>query len=155
MSDDRYQPDSDLVCAFVNGNLPLEGDAFAAANRARLLRLLRSGSQADRDWIAFGFGQQAEIDDDEVRSHLRSTADDASEEVRAEAVLALVRRDRTAYSDLVARELRRRNSCVPIFEAAAQCGGRELLPLLERAREDFGECSDIVEAIAACQTDDD
>ncbi|MDE8653924.1 HEAT repeat domain-containing protein [Novosphingobium album (ex Liu et al. 2023)] len=124
-----YEPSSDFLKAVIREIAPLDGNSLAAANFARLIAMTRNADPVNRDWATF-FLAQHEADTPEVRAALLAAAEDACDDVRAEAIHGLAMRDPALALPLLRRELARDRASVPVFAAAALVADASLVELL-------------------------
>lgn len=89
---DLYEPASDFLKAVIAEDVPLSGSPLGEANLRLLIAMTRDDDRSNRDWATFLLSQE-DADTPEIRSALRSAADDEDDYVRAEALLGLARRD--------------------------------------------------------------
>lgn len=149
---DRYAPPSDFLKAIAGGDAPLSGNEFADHNLRHLIKATQDEDPANRDWAAFLLAS-SDVDTPEVRAALNVCARDASEYVRAEAILGIALRAPEAALPLVHRELLGVEVAVAVFEAAALCAHPSLLDPLAHWQEPCGDevVDDAVRvAIAEC-----
>jgi HEAT repeat protein len=137
---ERYEPASDFLKAVAADEVPLSGSEFAEANFHRLVEMTRDENRSNRDWATLLLSQQ-EIDTPEVRKALLAAACDEDEVVRAEAVLGLAQRDKSAALPFVIVALSGEQACMAVFEAAALIADPSLAdflrPWTESAEDDF------------------
>ena len=132
-----YEPSSDFLKAVLGEIAPLEGNCLAEANFTRLIAMTHHPDPVNRDWATFLLSRHGK-DTPEVRAALLAAARDAQDDVRAEAILGLARRDPEIALPLVRRELARDRACVPVFEAAALVADSSLIEPLKEYAEPSG-----------------
>ncbi|WP_310534449.1 HEAT repeat domain-containing protein [Novosphingobium sp.] len=114
---ERYEPKSDFLRAFIADEIPLTGSALAEANLRKLVSMTRDDDRSNRDWATMLLAQEA-IDTSEVRTALLAAANDEDDVVRAEAMLGLAMRDKNLALPFVLRALLGDFACMAVFEAA-------------------------------------
>ncbi|MEO7563850.1 MAG: HEAT repeat domain-containing protein [Sphingomicrobium sp.] len=113
---EEYLPSSGFLKALIDDDTPLTGPD-AESNLRRLLALMRDELPANRDWATFLLAQQG-LDSTDLRKALFAAAEDENDDVRAEAIVGLAKRDKAVALPLLRRELGREHVSVPLFEAA-------------------------------------
>lgn len=121
-----YEPPSDFLKGVINESVPLGGSSFGHANFLRLIEMTRDSDTANRDWATLLLAQ-SEVDDEVVRTALRTAADDSDPVVRAEAILGLANRSAPEALSLVERELAGDVATVPLMEAAEALAAPQLI----------------------------
>lgn len=148
----RYEPPSDFLKALINDEAPLVGE-HGQANLCRLIEMTADREVANRDWATLLLAQQ-EIDTPVVRDALLSAADDENEHVRAEAILGLARRQKSAALPFLRRELTHESVPLSLFEAAIIVADPSLTEDLRAFAEPSGDRfldGIAAEALRACQ----
>ena len=150
--EDSYEPTSEFLRSFAGDNIPLSGNEFADANLRRLIRMTRDLDLTNRDWATFLLAQ-AEVDTAAVRDALLRAATDESDDVRAEALCGLARRDPSIALPFVQAALDADEVSAPIFEAAALCAHPSLIESLTGFTSSPGTyLGDLVaRALSACE----
>ena len=141
----HYQPKSDFLIMIANEEIVLDDSEFGQANLRRLISFTLDDDTSNRDWATMLLGHHGPHTD-EIRDVLLRAADDEDQYVRAEAIEALVERDRASALRLVRRELGRESVGVGVFDAAAALADASLVSLLEPFSEPSGD--DYVDEIA-------
>jgi len=98
----HYQPQSDFLIMIANEEISFDDSEFGRANLRRLISLTTDDDISNRDWATMLLGHHGP-QTDEVRDALLRAAEDESLYVRAEAIEALVERDRASALWLVKR----------------------------------------------------
>ena len=133
-----YQPKSDFLIMVANEEIVLDDSEFGQANLRRLISFTYDEDTSNRDWATMLLGHYGPHTD-EVRGVLLRGADDEDQYVRAEAIEALVERDRASALQLVKRELARESAAVGVFDAAAELADPSLVSLLEPFAQPSGD----------------
>jgi HEAT repeat protein len=148
---ETYEPSSEFLIWVINNDAPLVGSEFAAANLAKVIKLTADAETSNRDWAAFILAN-LDLDTPEIRASLLACADDEDEDVRAEAIQGLARRDVGLALPFIQRALAASSARVGIFEAAAAAADPSLVEgLREFVRRNAGD-ELIAAALAACET---
>ena len=148
-----YLPASNFLISVANEEVVLDESEFGKTNLRLLIQLTRDADRSNRDWATMLLGGHG-LKTDEVRDALLGAAEDQDEIVRAEAIEALVGRDREKALALVKRELAGEFVSVPLLYAARELADSSLVPLLEPFAVPSGD--DYIDGIAedalrACQ----
>src|SRR4051794_23321526 len=150
---ESYEPPSSFLVAVSNNNVPLTGNEFAEANLERLIALTRDEDRTNRDWATFLLAQ-TDIDTENVRSALVHAAKDDDQDVRAEAIAGLAKRDRALALPFVQFALLAQTVTAVVFEAATEIGHPSLVENLRRWSKPSGDAyldGCVVDALAACE----
>jgi hypothetical protein len=123
---ERYQPQSEFLRAVVAEQCRLSGDEFADANLRLLIEMMRDQDPSNRDWATFLLAQQ-DLDGSEIRDALLEATSDSFENVRAEAIWGLARRDPELALPFVRSALSADTAQMPVFEAAILCADPSLI----------------------------
>jgi len=149
-----YEPSSEFLRAITSGDVPLSGSSWAESNLCRLVAMTHDADRSNRDWATFLLSQ-ADLDTSDVREALLQATEDDDENVRAEAIWGLAKRDRELALPLVHRALSAGSVTVPIIEAAALVAHSSLVADLLRfsAPSDRAYLDELIQAaLTACQT---
>lgn len=150
---ERDEPPSDFLKMLIDDEAPLSGGEHADANLRRLIGMTRDAHPANRDWATLLLAQQ-DIDTPEVRQVLLRAADDENDDVRAEAILGLSRRDKALALPLLQRELSGETVRMPLFEAASIVAHPSLVEDLRAFTGPSGDAfldTLALEALKACE----
>jgi HEAT repeat protein len=149
---DRYEPKSAFLRALVDGSPCWRDDDESNEILDQLIQLMSDEDVSNRDWSTFLLSQ-AEIDMPVVVEALLKAAGDASEIVRAEAVLGLARIAPHIALPYIQEGLRQPSIPLPMLEAAAACPHPSLIADLqvwaEPSDNDFADFI-AADALAKC-----
>jgi len=127
--------------------------AVSESDIVQLVALMLDADEANRDWATFLLAQ-LEFDTPAIREALRHATNDESNNVRAEAVWGLARRDPQLALPFVQEGLRAQSVQIPMLEAAELCAHPSLIEDL-RVWAEPSEASYLEEvaadALAACE----
>jgi HEAT repeat protein len=142
-----YAPASEFLQGFTGDRSLAESDI------GQLIILMRDKDASNRDWATFLIASE-DFDTPAIRGALLVAARDDSENVRAEAILGLARRDPALALPLVQEALRADHAQIPMFEAAELCAHPSLIADLRVWAEPSDEPyvdKHAADALAACE----
>lgn len=140
-------PDAEVREAVAWALRPQCGDSGVALEI--MLRLMQDEQQGVRNWATFGVAQ-SDVDTDAVAGALFGRLTDAEEEVRAEALIGLARRQDERALALVDQALSGDEVSGAIVEAAAELGRPSLVPRLKELARSHPDDEAIAEALVRC-----
>jgi HEAT repeat protein len=157
-----YHPASDFLMVVLNEEAPLSGSPHGDANLALLIDLTRDVDKSNRDWAVFILAQ-TEFDTPEIRVAFKHALGDEDEDVRAEALVGIAKRDPAFALPHVLSQLEKLLEAgwfdEFVLEAAGYVADPTLLPALRAIRDQFQNIDNEVmagmylkEALESCAT---
>jgi HEAT repeat protein len=145
-----YSPSSVFLTWVISGDAPLIGTVYAEANLRKVIALTSDEDKSNRDWAAFLLGT-LDLDTPAIRAALVACADDDDEDVRAEAIQGLARRDVSLALPFIEKALSAPSARIGIFEAAAAVAHPSLIKYLRAFALRNADDELIADALAACE----
>ena len=150
---EAYLPPSEFLQAIIRDEVALTGSDEADRNLQRLITMIKDPAPENRDWAALLLAQE-DVDTSDVRTALMEAAQDENAIVRAEAILGLAHRDKTAALPFLRNELAGDAVALPILEAAAVVADPTLVDDLRAFASPSGDArvdEAAEEALRACE----